>query len=429
MLPVGSTAGEVIEAAEKDEKLEEIVKNDNFEGWLDGTTLITDLDGWKVTGATTLTAKYWTPETVTVTFYTDSTGDGTAKQVTYGEAIPEAVFAEVEEGLDLKGWSTVPYGTQDFPKMFDKSTVITEATSLFAVYKEEAKIVGHQLVLGGRIGVNFYANLPGNAEAKDYPDAKMTFTVCGKESVCSIDPDEYIEYEGAKLYKYTCYVTSVEMADDISVVYDYGGETTVTETYSVEAFIKSEAYKAWTPELQQLVTSLADYGHYVQPFLARVNGWTVGKEHKAMDTFFTPSYDKDTVKAAATPFKTVTSFTADIANAGSALVLDDTTTMKFVILPASGYTGAVSVTMNGEPVTATLKDGMYEVLIPDIAAEQLDNKYDFAITTTAGVSTVTAYPLGYVYATLNNDTSAPDAVEAVESLFGYYAAAQAVNPA
>jgi uncharacterized repeat protein (TIGR02543 family) len=61
-LPVGSTAGEVTEAAANDEKLDAIVRNDNFEGWMDEAgVLITEIDGWTLTGATTLTAKYWAP--------------------------------------------------------------------------------------------------------------------------------------------------------------------------------------------------------------------------------------------------------------------------------------------------------------------------------------------------------------------------------
>lgn len=84
-----------------------------------------------------------------------------------------------------------------------------------------------------------------------------------------------------KHYGFACDVTSIEMADEITVTFlPSGGETRLETTYSVEDYldelIKQE--NDVTSKTTILAKAIQDYGHYVQKPLSALRGWTLGKD-------------------------------------------------------------------------------------------------------------------------------------------------------
>ena len=74
--------------------------------------------------------------------------------------------------------------------------------------------------------------------------------------------------------------------------------------------------------------------------------------------------------------------TADIERVNFALVLDSNTDLMFMIKKASGYTGSVTVTVDGTTVTPSIdKDGRYVVTVSGIAAHKLGTAHTVKITT------------------------------------------------
>ena len=82
------------------------------------------------------------------------------------------------------------------------------------------------------------------------------------------------------------------MADTITAVFHYGDDETITKTYSVLDYINSIDKNAanYDETTLALIHSIADYGHYSQPFLSAANNWTVGEDHAEMSKVYTERY-------------------------------------------------------------------------------------------------------------------------------------------
>ena len=115
------------------------------------------------------------------------------------------------------------------------------------------------------------------------------------------------------------------MAEPITAVFHYkrlrsgeGGteaeEGRVKNVYSVKDYIIAyeQIQDRFDASTTALVRALADYGHYVQPVLARTNNWTIGKEYKAMDKYYTEQFDYDAVAKAVAGY----AGSYDIGNSG-----------------------------------------------------------------------------------------------------------------
>ena len=212
---------------------------------------------------------------------------------------------------------------------------------------------------------------------------------------------------------------------------------TISEEYSIAQYIASfDTYAETHPdefdaETINLVHAVADYGHYVQPFLSDVRGWTIGSgdnQYAEMDRFYTAEYDIDTVKTSVAGYGIQSTMSDDIEGINYSLLLDSDTAVYLYFEPVADYDGSFTVSVGGDPVTATkLKDGRYLVKIKNIGAHKLGDPYTVIVTTTNGESTVTGSALSYVKGLLDaeaykDDTNAQDAAAAI---YYYHVAAQA----
>ena len=85
------------------------------------------------------------------------------------------------------------------------------------------------VVLSGQIGMNFYMNLPDA-----YTDGTMKFTVGDRTATAA-----GVKQDDGR-YKFTCYLTSVEMAEQITAVYTYeidGVSESVNKIISVQGYL------------------------------------------------------------------------------------------------------------------------------------------------------------------------------------------------
>ncbi|WP_455530462.1 hypothetical protein [Ruminococcus sp.] len=281
------------------------------------------------------------------------------------------------------------------------------------------------LVLSGQIGVNFYLDLSmltDEEKAASYAE----FTVNGTTTKDTFDPS-FMNQSGL-YYGFTCYVNSVQMADQISVVFHYGDET-VTKTYSVLDYInKVESLSSsFSKESLELIRSIADYGHYAQPMLAAANNWTVGEDHAEMTKYYADSYDYSAIREAAAPYERKASIVEkDIDKITYSLSLAAETSLNVFVAPATSYTGSTAISVEGlssdEYTVSKEADGRYKVVISKISAHKLGDIYNIKITTANGVSTYSVSALSYVYAVLNSDSYNAVSKNAVSSLYKYYEA-------
>ena len=294
--------------------------------------------------------------------------------------------------------------------------------TLYAGWKSNApEFMASSLVLSGQIGVNFYLDLSSLSDV-ERAASFMEFTVNGKTST---DPyDEKCINQSGEYYGFTCYVTSVEMADTINAVFHYGDGQTVTKDYSVLKYLEAieENAESYDGKTLELIHAIADYGHYVQPFLADNNNWTVGSEHKEMKKFYKASYNYDSVKENVRKYQHSFDLgTSDIEEIKYSLSLNAETSINIYFDTISGYEGDIAVTVNGDPVTVVKQnDGRRRITISNISAHQLGDTYSVSITSDNGTASYSVSALSYVYAVISSNDFDELAKDAVSSLFAYY---------
>ncbi len=294
------------------------------------------------------------------------------------------------------------------------------------------------LLLGGQIGVNFFVNLPA-LEGVDYTKSRMDFTVGDSEEVvCSdtLDPEDM--NAAGTYYKFTCPVSSIQMADTIHAkfYYDVNGEEYFTEAeYSAQKYIKSykgsvDAENDPAPDETALVKALADYGYYAQQYLSSLRGWTLNTDHVSMDAPSVTEFEYDKVAEAVGESKAEVKYSDDITEFSSSLLLDSNTTLAVYVTPAEGYEGSVSISV-GETLVEEpdkLPDGRYRIYITDIGATKL-KEYNFTVTakTDNGTATAIVDVYSYLSALLKKYPEDEKVLNLVGSLVNYADAAETYN--
>jgi hypothetical protein len=287
---------------------------------------------------------------------------------------------------------------------------------------------GCQLLLSGQVGVEFVmdlSTLPGVVKSSSY----MEFTVNGKTTRVNTS-DAKTDAEGH--YIYTCFVTSIQMAENITAVFHYNDET-VQETCSVKKYIEyiDEHATEYNEKTQNLVHAIADYGHFVQPFLAAANNWTIGTDYKEMSTYYSINeYDVDTVREKVNAYQlSLNKGSSKVNTAQMRLTLDSETALSVRLTVEDDTDLQATATFHENTYNAVKQsDGSYIITITNIPAACLGEKV--TITGIAdGAFMVEVSALSYAYSVLNSDTMSSDAKNAVASLYYYYTAADAYRKA
>ena len=212
--------------------------------------------------------------------------------------------------------------------------------------EDTPEFVAYSMVLGGTLSVRFYVYHPGT-NSDDYV---MQFTVSGDYSP---NPDDYaptvsVQSGDATLYGYDCYINSAQMADTINAALFKGDvtESVIDTTYSAKQYLdavagNSDSYKEYEVAL---IEAIRDYGHFVQPMLSKVNGWTIGEKYALMPSTTTyETTDIDAVKEAVKSYTITRAPNTDIKQVLYSLTLGANTTINFYIYHADEYKSSVTV--------------------------------------------------------------------------------------
>ena len=317
--------------------------------------------------------------------------------------------------------------------MFTMPAGNVTVNATFVLKGSKPSIKGHTLLLSGQIGVNYYIDLSMLTDA-ERESATMEFTVNGKTTTDTFDAG-CTDPKTNKYYGFTCYINSVQMADTITAVLHYtqnGEDKTITETYSAVTYMDSVLAHSddYSPNTVALVEAMFDYGHYVQPFLADHNNWTVGVDYaetwKWNDIDFTDS-DVAAAKAAVAGYA-ISRDTGDsqIEAVTYSLNLESETAIRIYLRVKDGYTGPVTATLGGNSIECVKQqDGRYRIEIAGISADELGDTYNVTVSA-GGEFTISVSALSYVDTALNSDSAVFNndiAHFAVTALYRYYIAA------
>lgn len=297
---------------------------------------------------------------------------------------------------------------------------------------------GQTLILGGQIGVIFYVDIPETDRNPN--DCWMEFEVSGDEfSTSDRHPQSYNEDDyiagpsGENCYIFTCYINSVQMADNIKAVLHYGNESnTVEYEYTAQTYLDTviNSTGGYANDAVELAKAIKDFGSYVQPVLAQENHWNYGVDHvsmNAVNNYSTNDFNnvKTAVSDYALNFKEADSTAAGIEKVGNTLQLETKTTIIVYLAPSTSYKGKVYVKVdNGTEGEAeySSENSYYIVQIKDISPHELADSHTITVRTDNGTFEIKVFALSYVNSVLTSTIYADNTAikNAVTSLYNYY---------
>ena len=295
----------------------------------------------------------------------------------------------------------------------------------------EASFTTHSLVLAERIGVNFFMDLSG-LTAEEKSASYMTFAVTNSDELSDEFNSEAVNDSG--YYRFTCQLSSVQMAETITPIFHYGDGIMVIGTpYSVKDYIDyvvehSETFDAINPYIVPLVKSLGDYGHYAQIYLGNKNSWTAGTDYTAIAKYRAADYTSSDHTAYLTSLNNrevamVKEITGSAVTRVQYNLNFDSGTYINIKLTTSEQISASAV-VNGSTLYTS---GNEEVQFRTQGLPILLLGDGFVLNGTGTTNTTPFYVrlsgLSYIRTILNSGTAADVAKDAMASLYDYYRAA------
>ena len=289
---------------------------------------------------------------------------------------------------------------------------------------------GHRLVLSGEIGVQFAMDL-SCLSAEELAASSMSFTLGGVTIATESTNSAEILDDGR--YLFTCYVNSLQMADEITATFQYGAGQTVVNNYSVKEYITyivehSDSFDASTVVLAK---ATADYGYFSQIYLADLHGFTVGDDGKYAEmTGYKSASELDTAGAASA----VAGYSSSLDKGSSGierfqlrLSLDTETALSIRAKMPSGETIDSGIAkIHGENYPFDSASSVAKVT--GIKAAWLGDPVSVS-GNAGGTFGGTASALSYVDAVLNGNSTSTVQVNAMAALYNYYAAGKAYQEA
>lgn len=290
---------------------------------------------------------------------------------------------------------------------------------------------GHAMQLSGQIGLQYVVELPANTDASQY---YIAFT---DEHGRTYTSDDLHEYSTTPNYYYAqVNISSILMAENITpklYLRNAEGEDSVVlvgTPYSARDYINwGLANLSTTSREYKIIKALADYGHYSQPYLSRINGWANdGSVYSQMITYCTDGFEYNDVASAIPENQRihVNSLSGSGFNAVTySLRFGDTISLR-VFLKADDITAIDNslFTFTGGRTPVIGRDGdRVTITFNEIPATALTNIYTISYN---GNSLVSVSPMSYVYGMLTSTETQDDGRDLVCALY-YYAQACAVN--
>ena len=339
-----------------------------------------------ITEATTFTYTYAQKESATVTkapeaktlTYTGSaqklvnagTASGGTMQYAIGTATEatEAYTTSIPAKTDA-GTYYVWYKVVGDANHSDSAPVCLPVT----IHLAEPVITGADLVLDASLDFRFYVALPTDF---DSTGARMVFTIRDRNYDIPFDDAKTsadTATQGQKIF--SCPVYSIEMAEPVAAVFHYTKDSqakTATLTASIKDYLDKLTAQTGNPEkLVNLIAAVRNYGHYIQPYLARLHSFTVGDGGYAAMPAATESLTPATAQDLE-PYKTKwTRYDPDLLESVNYYDTFDTKTFLNVQVKLKSAR-TLTATVNGAAVEVTeLGDNVYAVRTPGIAANNL----------------------------------------------------------
>ena len=356
------------------------------------------------------------------------------------------VFAD-DSMQPFEGTVTFVRYFSDGTNIYNPGSVYTETLGSYSIVNNgeiyayfDPAFRAHSLVLDSSgniddiLGVNFYVDFNALTE-QERQASYMEFTVNGITSRADFNPD-YKNMTG-EYYGFSCYVSSVQMADTITATLHYtldGVSKTVSQEYTVEQYLQYvEAHSGdYSDKVMNLIYALHDYGHYVQPFLSDARGWVIGTDHAEMSAYHTDY--SGFVDSARTGLSDESEYRSSIeyntsgiiSSVTYSLMLESATSMRVYFRASEGYEGFYATYSGPDRIPCVLQpDGRYMISTPATEASQIGTIRRINIYTSSHdlVATIRISPMTYARMVLYGSSYDDSADRAMASLYHFSDAA------
>ena len=389
---------------------------------------------------------YYTRNSYDLVYFEDMAGTKVAKTVKVPYEADLDDYADeylTKDGCIFAGWSTTPktdgelyYYEDTIPDSWKDEEVAKEhpcvlyrfgdtmparTLNLYPVFRAEAEeptFRTHSLILDGSIGVNFFMELPKMAQI-DYSTSYMEFSVSGRGGTTTTDPFD-AEYTNRlhSYYGFTCYVSSIQMADTITATFHYtvdGENLQVSQEYSIAQYVSdfNKISADYDQVTRDLIFSLADFGHYTQPYLSGIHGWSIGDDYESMPEHAALTADMvEEARSASATYAVTASIPAggEVKAVSMGLDLETNTTMRLYVSTKDDAGIKSCALADGTPLSVEqTSDGRWVVSVSGIMAHELDKAYDVRITTTGGTNVrMVVSALSFAWAVFGSDAHKDD---------------------
>ena len=331
----------------------------------------------------------------------------------------------VRDGYIFGGW----YTDEDRLTALDNSAKIGDVPVLYA--KWDAIYASHSLVLTDAIGINFHMNLSGLTE-EEKAGSYMTFDVTNYDTTLQDEFDSTDVNAGGK-YCFTCFLSSVQMAETVTPTLHYGdGETMTGAGFSVKDYIDYVVANSgsFDSTVVDLVKALGDYGHYMQIYLGNKNEWTAGTNYTAIAKYRATDYTSEQHTAYLNELNTNNvAMSKEITGSAVTAVsynlnFDSSTYINVKMTTADTITA--SAVVNEVPLTVA-GSGQVQLRTRGLPIIKLGETFTVSGLGTENTTpfTVTLSGLSYIRATLKKESELIEgSKDAVSALYGYYRAAR-----
>lgn len=338
--------------------------------------------------------------------------------------LPECSFTP-DTGYVFSGWRKTDGAEIHSP---GTSIYIDGDTTLVAVWTEIA-FDGHAMQLSGVIGLQFFMRVP-SAASTHMTSAYVTFSGNHVDSTVhySLTPStKPNEANGVTdpYYMVQINISSIMMAEPITPTFHYKStngewyEFTGTP-YSAQEYIEYGLEHITDEQTLQILSTLGDYGHYSQPYLSRINRWTVGTDYA--EATYNSGYDYSAhysdVISYVESHNLQAHFDSDnpyFSTAAYSLRFGDYVSLSVLLTPAESVEIDPYLLDTIGEVTV-LADGRYLIVYSEIPAWKINTMYNIRYNNEVILSVC---PLSYAYSMINSSSTGSDGKDLISVLFRF----------
>ena len=223
--------------------------------------------------------------------------------IIYELGLNQKVYVSViaEAGYALDGTPYITYGsnTVNMTKDGDHRYYFTMPSADVVIHAPMRKVFRTQSVLlSGQIGVNFYVDLAGLDTSK----CRMKFTI-GKEghtteSWDDFDPDHHSTVNPSN-FGFTCFLNSIQMADDILAELYCGNERISYKHYSLQEYViyfdRTDSTQDGNLAALRVIRAMIDFGYYAQQYFFKAKPG-IADDYAEVERHYATQYDFATIK-------------------------------------------------------------------------------------------------------------------------------------